>query len=113
MPLELDQDLDPGLIPRGHYIDLLKKVKVPLVIDADGLNILSANKEWLHLLPAGTILTPHPKEFERLAGESGTGYDRNQMQMEFAQKLQCDRCFEGSIYLHRFTGWFLLFQFNW
>lgn len=67
-------------------LDLLKKVKVPLVIDADGLNILSANKEWLNLLPAGTILTPHPKEFDRLAGESGTGYDRNQRQIGFAQK---------------------------
>jgi hydroxyethylthiazole kinase-like uncharacterized protein yjeF len=66
--------------------DLLKKVKVPLVIDADGLNILSVNREWIHSLPPGTILTPHPKEFDRLAGESRTGYDRNQMQIEFARK---------------------------
>lgn len=66
--------------------DLLKKVKVPFVIDADGLNILSANKEWLKSLPPGTILTPHPKEFDRLAGESRTGYDRNQIQMDFARK---------------------------
>lgn len=66
--------------------DLLKKVKVPLVIDADGLNILSAHREWLHSLPPGTILTPHPKEFERLAGKSGSGYERNKMQIEFAQK---------------------------
>jgi ADP-dependent NAD(P)H-hydrate dehydratase / NAD(P)H-hydrate epimerase len=66
--------------------DLLKKVKVPVVIDADGLNILSANKEWLHSLPPATILTPHPKEFDRLAGKSANGYERNQMQMEFARK---------------------------
>ena len=66
--------------------DLLNKVTVPLVIDADGLNILSANKEWLHLLAPGTILTPHPKEFERLAGDTKSGYKRNRMHIEFAQK---------------------------
>ena len=37
-----------------------------LIIDADGLNILSDNKTWLDFLPPETILTPHPKEFERL-----------------------------------------------
>jgi NAD(P)H-hydrate epimerase len=82
--------IGPGLgskvnTQRALY-DLVKKTKVPLVIDADGLNILSANKEWLNILPHGTILTPHPKEFERLAGNSKTGYKRNQMQIKFAQK---------------------------
>ncbi|PKH69028.1 NAD(P)H-hydrate dehydratase [Flavobacterium sp. ALD4] len=42
---------------------------IPLVIDADALNILSKNKSWLTLLPSKTILTPHPKELERLIGE--------------------------------------------
>lgn len=41
---------------------------VPLVIDADALNILSLNKEWLALLPKQSILTPHKKELERLIG---------------------------------------------
>jgi hydroxyethylthiazole kinase-like uncharacterized protein yjeF len=82
--------IGPGLgskinTQRALY-DLVKKTKVPLVIDADGLNILSANKEWLHILKPWTILTPHPKEFERLAGNSKTGYKRNQMQIKFAQK---------------------------
>ena len=43
--------------------------KTPLVIDADALNILSNNKEWLSLLLPKTILTPHPKELERLIGK--------------------------------------------
>ena len=68
--------------------ELLKKAKVPLVIDADGLNILSANKEWFNILPAGTILTPHPKEFERLAGKTSSGYSTNQMQIWFAKKYK-------------------------
>lgn len=46
----------------------LKLNKAPLVIDADGINILSENKEWLDFLPAKTILTPHVKELERLIG---------------------------------------------
>ena len=49
-----------------HYF--LKNNKTPLIIDADGLNILSQNLEWLELVPKHTILTPHPKELERLIG---------------------------------------------
>lgn len=43
--------------------------KIALVIDADALNIVSQNKDWLSLLPNKTILTPHPKELERLIGK--------------------------------------------
>lgn len=49
-----------------HYF--LKNNKTPLIIDADGLIILSENLEWLELVPKHTILTPHPKELERLIG---------------------------------------------
>ena len=42
--------------------------KTNLVVDADGLNILAKNKNWLSLLPSKTILTPHKKELERLIG---------------------------------------------
>ncbi len=65
---------------------LLEGAKVPLLIDADGLNILSENPEWLSMLPKGTILTPHPKEFDRLAGKSSDGFKRHQKQIAFARK---------------------------
>jgi len=66
---------------------LLEKARaVPLVIDADGLNILSAHPEWHGLLPEGTILTPHPREFDRLAGESKNSFQRHLKQREFARK---------------------------
>jgi NAD(P)H-hydrate epimerase len=55
---------------------LLKSVTKPLVLDADALNILSLHKEWLALLPPYTILTPHPKEFDRLFGLGASGYER-------------------------------------
>lgn len=65
---------------------LLERADVPLVIDADGLNLLSEHPEWFELLPKGTILTPHPKEFDRLAGESSSSYERHLKQREFASK---------------------------
>jgi hydroxyethylthiazole kinase-like uncharacterized protein yjeF len=51
------------------FHNFLKCNKTPLIIDADGINILSQNLEWLDLLPKDTILTPHFKELERLVGK--------------------------------------------
>lgn len=48
--------------------NFLLENKSPLVVDADALNILSKNKNWLSLLPKKTIVTPHKKELERLIG---------------------------------------------
>lgn len=62
---------------------------MPLVIDADALNVLSENLDLLQKLPKNTILTPHPKEFERLAGKSESTYQRLQLQTEFASKYKC------------------------
>ncbi|WP_298535443.1 NAD(P)H-hydrate dehydratase [uncultured Algibacter sp.] len=50
------------------FKSFLKSNKTPLVVDADGINILSKDKNLLKLLPEQTILTPHPKELERLIG---------------------------------------------
>lgn len=75
---------------------LLKTCKKPLVIDADGLNILSLNKEWFSLLPPRTILTPHPKEFERIAGKSENSYQRLTRQIEFSVKHKCVIILKGA-----------------
>lgn len=56
--------------------DLLSNLKEPCILDADALNIISQNMELLELVPGNSILTPHPKEFERIFGESATSYDR-------------------------------------
>ncbi len=65
---------------------LLERTEAPLVIDADGLNLLALHPEWLKLLPEGCILTPHPKEFDRLVGGSRSSYERHLKQREFASK---------------------------
>ncbi len=59
---------------------------VPLVVDADGLNILSKHPEWLSLLPPGTILTPHPKELSRLIGEWSDDFNKIQKTRAFARE---------------------------
>lgn len=81
---------------RNAFLSLLTECKKPMVIDADGLNILSLNKEWLSLLPAGTVLTPHLKEFERLAGASGNGYTRLGKQVEFSILYNCIVVLKGA-----------------
>jgi len=77
-------------------IKLITDSKTPIVLDADALNILSMNKEALSKLSANTILTPHPKEFERLAGGSENGYERLQRQIEFSKKHKCIVILKGA-----------------
>lgn len=76
--------------------NLLSECKKPMVIDADALNILSLNKEWLSLLPAGTVLTPHPKEFERLCGNSNNSFDRLKKQIGFSRDHNCIIVLKGA-----------------
>ncbi len=52
----------------AFLLDLLPQVKVPIVIDADGLNILASRPGILDAFAAPAVLTPHPGEFSRLSG---------------------------------------------
>lgn len=64
----------------------LKDNKTPLVIDADGINILSKKKALLKLLPAQTVLTPHPKELEGLVGTWKNDFDKLNKVKKFSKK---------------------------
>jgi ADP-dependent NAD(P)H-hydrate dehydratase / NAD(P)H-hydrate epimerase len=85
--------IGPGLGQRPETAVALKlliqEIKVPVVFDADALNILGDNKTWLSFLPPGCILTPHPKEFERLAGKTDDEFERLKLQKEFSAKYNC------------------------
>lgn len=67
---------------------IASKPTKPMVLDADALNILSENKKYLGKLPQYTILTPHPKEFERLTQKAEDSFERHKIQKEFARKYQ-------------------------
>jgi len=66
--------------------EFLRINKAPLVIDADALNILSENLAWLDLVPENTILTPHPKELERLIGKWNSESEKFQKTIAFSEK---------------------------
>lgn len=86
------QAVGPGL---GHFhdshdafIEQVRSSSVPLVIDADGINILSEHKLWLTQLPPKTILTPHPGEFSRLSETSRSSYTMLHKAREMAMQYQ-------------------------
>lgn len=66
---------------------LLNSYTKPLVVDADALNILSQNQDWLKMLPSHSILTPHPKEFERLFGQGLNDYQKVEMALLKSKEL--------------------------
>ena len=68
------------------FEDFLKTNKTPLVIDADGINILAKNVKLLKLLPEITVLTPHPKELERLIGVWTDDFDKLEKAKLFSKK---------------------------
>jgi NAD(P)H-hydrate epimerase len=68
--------------------ELLAQYRKPMVVDADALNILARHPELMALLPANSILTPHPKEFERLFGSSADDYARVDKARAEAKKHQ-------------------------
>jgi NAD(P)H-hydrate epimerase len=66
---------------------LLRRYHGKLILDADALNILSGRKEWLQQIPPGSILTPHPKEFDRLAGPHDSDFQRMESAKAMAGRL--------------------------
>jgi len=76
--------LDQKTVSLNALQELLYARPAKLVIDADALNMLAANQELYRLLPPYTILTPHPKELERLVGVSANSFQRLQIQLQFS-----------------------------
>ncbi len=75
---------------------LLCQYHTPLVLDADALNLLALNRDWFDLLPENTIMTPHPKEFERLFGKTPDSFARNELQREMAQRYRAIIILKGA-----------------
>jgi NAD(P)H-hydrate epimerase len=82
--------IGPGIGTARETGNVLKRAiqdfDIPLVLDADALNLLSENPTWLNFLPAGSILTPHPGEFARLCGKVSDPFTRTQQQLDFAKR---------------------------
>lgn len=94
---DINFDLEPDVICIGMgagtadvtvktYKQFLKKRDQPIVIDADGLNMLAKESELLSMLPKKSVLTPHPKELQRLIGEWKDDFDKLNKAKEFSKK---------------------------
>ena len=80
------------------------------MLDADAINILGLNKALLGYLPKSSILTPHPKEFERITEKPLNDFHRHQLQVNFALKYKvyvvlkgahsCIACPDGSVFFN-------------
>jgi NAD(P)H-hydrate epimerase len=75
---------------------LLRKARTRLVIDADAINLIASAKSLLELIPERSILTPHPKEFDRLAGESASGYERLMKAQSLAREQKLTLILKGA-----------------
>lgn len=70
-------------------IGQIRRTSCPIVVDADALNILANHQAWMQQLPAGIIMTPHPKEFDRMAGStSNNDYERLIRAQQMAEHIK-------------------------
>ncbi|GIV32127.1 MAG: bifunctional NAD(P)H-hydrate repair enzyme [Saprospiraceae bacterium] len=63
---------------------ILERCSGPVVLDADALNLIASHPDLWKVVPPHSILTPHPKEFERLFGPTANSYDRLDLQRKKA-----------------------------
>ena len=103
----------PGIGKADKTVDalriLLDSFRAPIVLDADALNILAVHPEIVKLLPEGSILTPHPIEFERLVGHTESEYERLQLARSYSQNHKIVLILKGASTLIAFPNgncWF-------
>ena len=92
--------IGPGIGTHDDTGAVLKKLlhynRGALLLDADALNILSDNKTWLNFLPPNSILTPHPKEFEKLTEKHHDDFERLKALKLFSMTYKCIVVLKGA-----------------
>lgn len=71
------------------FIEQVRHAHVPLVIDADGLNILADHKGWIQQVPEGAVLTPHPLEMRRIGNRSIDSFSTLDEAVEMSKAHHC------------------------
>ena len=77
-------------------LEQLSRCQTPLVVEAAALNILANHRHALNNLPKGSILTPHPKELERLVGKCQDSYERLTKAIELAHTAKVHIVLKGA-----------------
>jgi len=92
--------IGPGIDTHKETAEAIQKLfenwSGPTVIDADAINILAENRQLLNIIPANSIITPHPKEFERLTGSRKSSFKNWEQQLEFSQEYQAFIVLKGA-----------------
>lgn len=91
--------IGPGIGTNAATESVIKKLlsyALPMVFDADALNILANNKTWLSFLAPDTILTPHVKEFDRLTQKHINDFERLETAKQFSIKNRCIVVLKGA-----------------
>lgn len=84
--------IGPGLGQSDGLREIVRRLivesSVPLLIDADGLNLIVGNTDWLSQRTESCVITPHPGEFARLTGESPSDDESNRVKLatQFAKQ---------------------------
>ena len=105
--------IGPGIGKFASHAKMLRSIftdiKKPLLIDADALNMIADNVELIDLIPAGSVLTPHPGEFERLFGKTHDDFERLQLALRKSSELKVYIVLKGQytfISTPEGKGWF-------
>jgi NAD(P)H-hydrate epimerase len=88
----------PGIGVHEQYKKILETLfesGQPLVLDADALNMLGSYRTLIPRLPSGSVITPHPKEFENIFGKAGNDFERLNMAIRSAGELQIHIVLKG------------------
>jgi NAD(P)H-hydrate epimerase len=87
--LGIGPGLGTGAISLKLLTTVMRTYHKPIVFDADALNLIADNYELVQLIPEGSVLTPHMKEFDRLFGEHKSWWDRLESGRDRAATLGC------------------------
>lgn len=95
---------------QNAFRKLLSTCNLPMVLDADAINILGLKEKTSIHIPENSILTPHPKEFERITEKARNDFHRHELQIEFAKKHRvfvvlkgahtCIACPDGTVFFN-------------
>ena len=103
--------IGPGIGVEEVAVSLVANVlncRNPVVVDADAINVIANNRQLFDKLE-NCILTPHPKEFERLFGKIDSPFERLRTMSEFSQKHNCVVVLKGGITAISLTDGRILF----
>jgi hydroxyethylthiazole kinase-like uncharacterized protein yjeF len=86
-----------GFEKKGELLkSLFKGYNKPMVVDADAITLLGGHPELLSLIPKGSILTPHLKEFDRILGKTDNHKERLQKAAHFCKKWNLNLLIKGA-----------------